>query len=138
MTEHFADCLVLNTVRAARALTRRYDRALKPYGVTVIQFTVLIVVSTSQGVSVNRMAERIGMDRTTLLRNLQLLERRGLVRASRPEKGNIRHYALTGEGAALLDILIPLWREAQAQIRARLDPFDPDAVLGALRTMSEN
>ncbi len=136
MTENFADCLVLNTVMAARALTRRYDKVLKPHDVSVIQFTVLMTVRDCPEMSVNGMAGRIAMDRTTLLRNLDLLERRGLVRGFKPEKGNIRHYALTTKGEALLGQLIPKWQVAQAEIRELVGDCDPDELLGALRALT--
>ncbi len=137
MCKAFADCLVLNTVMASRALARRYDKVLKPYGVSVIQFTVLMTVRNSQNVSVNGMAAHIAMDRTTLLRNLDVLARRDLVSASRPEKGNIRHYDLTASGDALLDELIPRWHQAQAEIRALLNGHDPDQILQALRALTK-
>jgi len=137
MSTAFADCLILNTVMASRALARRYDKVLKPFDVSVIQFTVLMTVRNSQGVSVNGMAGRIFMDRTTLLRNLDVLARRDLVSASRPEKGNIKNYRLTNAGDALLDELIPRWHQAQAEIRTLLKGNDPEQILHALRVLTK-
>lgn len=131
MTFAFFDCLVLNTVMAARALTRRYDKVLRPFEISVIQFTVLMTVKNSPRMSVNSMAARISMDRTTLLRNLEPLNKRGLVVAARPEKGNVRHYELTEDGAALLDDILPLWRESQVELRALVaDPGAEDFLCG--------
>lgn len=136
MTQAFFDCLVLNTIMAARALTRRYDKVLKPFGISVIQFTVMMTVRNSPGMSVNAMAARISMDRTTLLRNLEPLRRRGLVTVTRPEKGNIRHYDLTAEGTALIEAILPLWWESQAHIRGLLGDTDPENFLGGLRALT--
>lgn len=137
MEGEFADCLVLNTVMAARAMTRRYDKVLKPYGVSVVQFTVLMTLRNSRGLSMNRMAASISMDRTTLLRNIEVLVRAGLVAARPVQRGYGRAFSLTEEGNALLDEIIPLWRGAQGEIRKTLGPRDPDQFLGALRALWE-
>jgi DNA-binding MarR family transcriptional regulator len=136
MTFAFFDCLVLNTVMAARALTRRYDKVLRPFEISVVQFTVLMTVQNSPRMSVNSMAARISMDRTTLLRNLEPLSRRGLVVAGRPEKGNVRHYELTGQGAALLEDILPLWRDSQVELRALVSDTSPEDFLGGLRALT--
>ncbi|MBY8915049.1 MarR family winged helix-turn-helix transcriptional regulator [Nitratireductor sp. L1-7-SE] len=131
-----ADCLLLNTVMAARAMTRRYDERLKPYGVSVIQFSVLMVLRAGRDEPVSRMAERVAMDRTTLLRNLELLVRRGLVRTEPALKGNGRRFLLSGKGAALVEELVPHWRSAQAEVRALLGEDDSERVLAALKQLT--
>ncbi|WP_404403253.1 MarR family winged helix-turn-helix transcriptional regulator [Pelagibacterium halotolerans] len=136
MTYAFFDCLVLNTVMAARALTRRYDKVLRPFGISVVQFTVLMTVRNSPRMSVNAMAARISMDRTTLLRNLDPLRQRGFVVVGRPEKGNVRHYELTGKGADLLEEILPLWRESQVELRALVADTGPEDFLGGLRALT--
>ena len=133
---NMADCLLLNTVMAARAMTRRYDERLKPYGVSVIQFSVLMVLRAGRDEPVSRMAERVAMDRTTLLRNLELLVRRGLVRTEPALKGNGRRFLLSGKGAALVEELVPHWRSAQAEVRALLGEDDSDRVLAALKQLT--
>ena len=136
MTFAFFDCLVLNTVMAARALTRRYDKVLRPFEISVVQFTVLMTVQNSPRMSVNSMAARISMDRTTLLRNLEPLSKRGLVIAGRPEKGNVRHFELTEKGAALLEEILPLWRDSQDELRALVIDPGPEDFLGGLRALT--
>jgi len=133
---NMADCLLLNTVMAARAMTRRYDERLKPYGVSVIQFSVLMVLRAGRDEPVSRMAERVAMDRTTLLRNLELLVRRGLVRTEPALKGNGRRCLLSGKGAALVEELVPHWRSAQAEVRALLGEDDSERVLAALKQLT--
>ncbi|WP_349366864.1 MAG: MarR family winged helix-turn-helix transcriptional regulator [Nitratireductor rhodophyticola] len=133
---NMADCLLLNTVMAARAMTRRYDERLKPYGVSVIQFSVLMVLRAGRDEPVSRMAERVAMDRTTLLRNLELLVRRGLVRTEPALKGNGRRFLLSGKGAALVEELVPHWRSAQAEVRALLGEDDSERVLAALKQLT--
>lgn len=113
MPEDLADCLVLNTVSAARSLLRRYDARLKPFGVTVQQFSLLGAIRSHPEEPVASLAQRISLDRTSLTRNLDLLERKGLVRRLPGSSGNARFCTLTEEGDALLDQLVVEWRKAQ-------------------------
>ncbi|RYC17854.1 MarR family winged helix-turn-helix transcriptional regulator [Ciceribacter ferrooxidans] len=113
MPEELADCLVLNTVSAARALLRRYDARLKPFGVTVQQFSLLGAIRSHPEEPVASLAQRISLDRTSLTRNLDLLERKGLVRRLSGTSGNARFCTLTEAGDALLDQLVVEWRNAQ-------------------------
>ncbi|MDF2232937.1 MarR family winged helix-turn-helix transcriptional regulator [Albimonas sp. CAU 1670] len=131
MSTPLSTCLVLSTIRAARALTRRYDARLREHGVTLAQFSVMGSIREQAERTLSEHAERIAMDRTTLSRNLDLLERKGLARKT-SGAGNARRCALTPAGEALLDRLMPLWAEAQDEIRARLGDADPDAFLHML------
>mgnify|MGYP001979725555 CR=1 FL=1 len=126
MANELSTCLVLSTIRAARALTRRYDARLRDYGVTLAQFMVMGSIRDRADRTLSEHAERIAMDRTTLSRNLDLLERKGLARKDAGGAGNARRCALTPEGEALLDRLMPVWRDAQAEMRGRLHEADPD------------
>lgn len=120
---------------AARALTRRYDERLRSFDVSVVQFSVMMTVNGSQGRTVTDMAKRIAMDRTTLLRNLELLVRRDLVRANPAPKGNGRIFELTPIGETLLAQLIPEWHKAQDEMRGNLNEHDKDKLLDALKIL---
>ncbi|MCF6326055.1 MAG: MarR family winged helix-turn-helix transcriptional regulator [Devosiaceae bacterium] len=135
MTYDFSECLLLNTVMAARALTRRYDDKLRPFGVSVIQFSVLMTVRSSADDTVSDMANRIAMDRTTLLRNLDLLVRKGLVDDSAAKKRNGRVFVLSEEGRVLLNKIIPLWKIAQDEIHQLLGEANDEELLASLRTL---
>src|SRR3954464_1642004 len=79
-TVHVRDhCLCLAAQRAARALARRFDEALRPAGLTSGQFSMLMALNWPQPPSVGQVAALLAMDRTTLTANLKPLERRGLV-----------------------------------------------------------
>jgi len=135
MTTDFKNCLTLTMVMAARALTRRYDEKLRSFGVSVAQFSVLVTVKNSKSQTVTQMAGGIAMDRTTLLRNLELLVRRELVRSFPAQNRNGRVFELTEKGAALLEELVPEWRKAQAEIAELLSGQDTDALLDSLRIL---
>lgn len=136
MDPDFSSCLVLNTRMAARAVTRRYDGLLRPHGVTAAQFALLGGLKRGAGRMVSEIAARNGLDRTSLTRNLDRLERIGLI-ASRPaEKGNGRLCALTAEGEALVGRLVPIWVAAQAEMRKELSTEGFSATLEVLRRLS--
>lgn len=137
MADDFSQCLVLNIRMAARAVTRRADRKLRPFGVTAAQYTVLTSLRAQPGRSLTVMAHAIAMDRSTLSRNMALLERKGLVSASRTEHSNGRVYILTPHGNGLVDQMLPVWRQAQAELRASLDKPDFPSVLSALQRLSK-
>ncbi|MCY0095408.1 MarR family winged helix-turn-helix transcriptional regulator [Hoeflea ulvae] len=136
MTYDVSDCLLLNTVMAARAMTRRYDARLQRFGVSVVQFSVLMVLRQERDEPVSHMAERIAMDRTTLIRNLELLMRKGLVSAAPAKRGNGRSFKLTAEGKRLVEELVPHWQAAQAEVRGLLDRPQLEHLLPALRALT--
>src|SRR5919106_5706929 len=84
------DCVCFAVRRAARAITQHYDRELRPAGLRVTQFSVLAVLSHGEPRPVNRVASRLGMDRTTLTRNLRPLVDRGYVTVTGGDDARVR------------------------------------------------
>lgn len=116
-TQLGAECLCLNVQRAARRVARRYDAAFKPIGITSGQFTILGALNRSDPVTVGELADTLGMERTTLTRNLVPLEAAGLVGSSVVESdARARALALTDAGRARLAEAMPLWRGLQADL----------------------
>tara|TARA_R110002020_G_scaffold134603_7_gene300722 strand:- start:380 stop:838 length:459 start_codon:yes stop_codon:yes gene_type:complete len=136
MDSEFDWCVVLNARMAARAVTRLADRRLRPYGITAAQFSILTALLDHHGRSVTQLASAIAMDRSTLSRNLTLLERRGLVSTMAAERGNGRVSALSEAGNKVLAAAIPAWRDQQSAFRAGLDDPDFSTVIAALRQLA--
>jgi DNA-binding MarR family transcriptional regulator len=137
MTEDDFDlCMVLNTRMAARAITRRADRKLKVFGITSAQFTILGSMANYPGRSVTEMAHAIAMDRTTLSRNLKLLELKGLVSTAPAARGNGRIGAVTPAGTKIIENVSPEWRNFQAEVRVALTAPDFDTILAGLRQLA--
>lgn len=113
------DCHCFNLRRAALAVTALYDRHVEAAGVTIQQFCVLRHVRDWGPVSVTELSERIGLDRTTLSRNLALLERRGLL-AVQSSPGRQRPMVLTADGKKTLKRALLCWQKAQKEIEDRL------------------
>jgi len=117
--DDFGQCMVSNTRMAARAITRRYDAYLRPYGLTATQLSLMGAIRKMPDAAVSELAETWGFERTTLTRNLDRLEAMGLV-VPRRGRGNARISEITPKGQALITELLPLWRRAQADMKAVL------------------
>jgi DNA-binding MarR family transcriptional regulator len=137
MADDFSLCMVSNTRMAARAVTRRYDAYLRPFGVTATQLSLLGGLSELAGASVSEIAEARGFDRTTLTRNLDRLEAMGLVRSRHAARGNGRIAGITDKGDALIEQLLPLWRRAQADMQAELSRNTFDDSIKMLKRLAK-
>lgn len=129
-------CLCLSVQRAARALARRFDAALKPFGLTNGQFSILMSLNRPEPPRLSDLAPFLALDRTTLTAALKVLERRGLaVIAADPADKRARRLSLTDEGRALLKQALPAWRAAHDTLDADLgaDPATLKAMIDAIR-----
>ncbi len=134
-TLHVRDhCLCLHAQRAARAVSRRFDEALRPLGLTSGQFSLMMALNRPEAPPLGPVASLLAMDRTTLTAALKPLQRRALVSiAPDPEDRRSRRVALTDEGLALLASAVPVWQRTHAAIEAALpDPERLRRDLGAL------
>jgi len=116
-------CLCFRARRVSRALTRIYDEALRPLGIQATQLTLLnaIALTGEEGGPMSAIAELLAMDGTTLSRNLQPLERAGLVRVGRHlSDRRVRIARLTPTGRRVIQQALPLWKRAHRQVVATL------------------
>lgn len=105
---------------AARTVTRRYDEALRPTGLRASQFALLIAISIDGAISISALAKQLGMDRSTLTRNLGPLVEQRFVTVGAEGWRRSRTLELTKTGMARLHEAIPLWENAQEALRRRL------------------
>ena len=123
-----ASCTCFALRRAARAVTQHYDRLLRPTGLRVTQFTLLAALTVAGPLPINRLARRLGLERTTLTRNLRPLEAKGWLAVTEDADRRVHTVEITARGRAMARTALPAWREAQATVGARL----ADMRLGAL------
>jgi DNA-binding MarR family transcriptional regulator len=137
-TLHVRDhCLCLHVQRAARALARRFDEALRPVGLTQGQFSLLMSLNRPAPPSMGSVSALLVMDRTTLTANLKPLQRRGLVKiATDREDRRSRRLILTAAGKALLAKAAPIWEGAHAETERMLMRSGPEALRVGLRALS--
>ena len=109
-------CQCLEARRRAQALTRAYDETLRPFGLTINQFSLLTTLILAGPQPVASLAARLGIDRTTLTRNLALGEREGLVALAPDEEDRrVRLVTLTPAGLSRAREALPAWRAVQAR-----------------------
>ena len=109
-----ANCTCFALRKAARAVTQRYDEALKPRGLRATQFSVLSMLASRGPIGMTELATALVTDRTTLTRNLKPLIARGFVETAQGPDRRRRAIALTTRGRDALAEAMPLWRAVQA------------------------
>ena len=114
-------CLCLASRRAARAITREFDRALRTRGLRATQFTLLAALHLAGPRSMGELAELLSADRTTLTRNLAIAEQHGWVKL-RVDRHDARSRlpAITAKGSRTLKAALPTWRAVQQRLLGQL------------------
>ncbi|WP_165585434.1 MarR family winged helix-turn-helix transcriptional regulator [Roseococcus sp. SYP-B2431] len=128
------ECLAFAARRTANLISRAYAARLAPFGLEPSQFGVLIVVATGEADSARELADRLGIERSTLTRNLTRLLDAGLL-VGVPGKGRRITYRLTATGRARLAEALPAWQEAQNAMQAQLRPGVADAARSSLEEL---
>lgn len=130
-------CLCLHLQRAARAVARHFDEALRPLRLTNGQFSLLMALNRPEPAGLQGVAALLGLDRTTLTANLKPLARRGLVRTlADGADRRARLLTLTPAGKSLLADAVPIWRREHAAIERLLPPGRAAALREELSALS--
>ena len=111
--DEMATCVGFTLRKAARAVTQYYDRALRAHRLRVTQLPILVAASQHGSIPLGKLAPTLGMDRTTLLRNVRPLARRRLVEVSPEADSRRTEIRATAAGRALLARVYPDWKKAQ-------------------------
>ena len=130
-------CLCLHLQRAARALARRFDDAMRPLGLTSGQFSMMMALNRPEPPSIGSVASLLSMDRTTLTAALKPLQRRRLVTVM-VDAGDrrSRRLRLTPAGRALLALAVPVWRRTHAEIDRLLPAAGADRLRRDLHALT--
>jgi DNA-binding MarR family transcriptional regulator len=116
-------CLCQRIQRAGRLIGRRFDEAFRPLGINNWQFSVLIALKYLGSPTIGELADALGMDRTTVTKNLKPLSRRALLQVSADEHdARARRIVLTEAGEAILAAAGDGWHRAQQSVTARIPP----------------
>jgi len=125
-------CVCASIRRTDRAITQFYDAILAPSGLHITQFGLLATIAKAGPITINRLAEFMVMDRTTLTRNLGPLVKQGLVHTEEGEDRRMRFVRVTTAGEETLKTVLPLWKKAQEHILKSLSQERVDALLAEL------
>ncbi|HHB76523.1 MAG TPA: MarR family transcriptional regulator [Desulfobulbus sp.] len=130
-----ADSCLLSSLRlVTRAVTKIYDDAMRPLGLRGTQFNLLAATFLMGPVPISKLAEVLVMDRTTLTRNLSLLEKQGMIDISPGKDQRTRAATVTDSGKHVLKEAIPLWEKAQQQVTVKLGKNRTKSMLADLKT----
>ncbi|MBU1331834.1 MAG: MarR family winged helix-turn-helix transcriptional regulator [Gammaproteobacteria bacterium] len=125
-------CLCTKLRRASRGVSKLYDDALAGVGLTVAQYSLLKNLQRLEQPSITCLAQAVGLERSTLGRNLRLLENKGLVVLEGGEDQRNRLVLLTAEGDKCLERGLQAWQQAQEQLASRLGPEQKAALMTML------
>lgn len=114
------ECPGFQARATARALTRYYNACFKPLGLTAEQFSLLVGIGAAEGTTLVDLADKAGVDPTTLSRNVQNLESRDLVRAKGGRGCAGKRLALTTSGRQLVVDAFPVWNWAKEELARRM------------------
>ncbi len=122
-------CVCFNLRRAARSITRFYDKALQPIGIRSTQLSVLMTIKLKKdGIVLSKLAKATMTERTTLTRNLAVLQKNGLITIEAGEDRREKFIKLTQPGEETLLKAVPIWEAAQKSVAEQLD----DGRIGSL------
>ena len=130
-------CFCLNIRRAALAVTEVYDRKMALLSITANQYSILRHMDFLAPCSTSALAEAMGLDRTTLSRNLKPLIERGLLSDLADTQKRNHRYRLSATGKKLLNRAQPLWEKSQAQLEKIVGETSMPALMRILRRLQE-
>ncbi|OLS61991.1 MarR family winged helix-turn-helix transcriptional regulator [Pseudomonas putida] len=129
-------CICTHLRRAARGVSRHYDEALEGFGINVAQFSLLRHLQRLDKPSISTLAEAMGLERSTLGRNLKVLEADGLVALAEGSDLRNRVVLLTAEGAERVRLAEPAWEKAQAGLVDTLGADQRDQLIRLLEQLA--
>jgi DNA-binding MarR family transcriptional regulator len=114
------NCTCFNVRRISRVITQFFDAEVRRHGIRPTQTPILRALQARTGWGMAELSEWLGMERTTLLRNLRPLQREGLVRTTGGGRGGHVELEITAKGRTTLAKTLPAWRSAQDKVVATL------------------
>lgn len=111
-------CLASRVRQLSRIITRVYDDAMRPLGITASQYTLLAQLASRDGITAVEIGHELDIEKSTLSRNLKRLLALGLITMDPPAGRRGRGLHLTGKGQTVLRDAFPIWQEAQQRATA--------------------
>jgi DNA-binding MarR family transcriptional regulator len=124
-----APCYCLDIRKASHNVTKLYTKALKPIELTVTQFGILKHIRSMEPVNVTNLAKNMGLDRTTLVRSLKIIENKGLIEDISEDKARNRKLMLSKIGNKKAAKATMLWNDVQKKIESYLGKEDLQKLL---------
>jgi DNA-binding MarR family transcriptional regulator len=129
-------CYAYQARKTANAVLRAYNDWMKPIDLEMAQFSTLCAILDGRAGSIGDLADLLGVERTTLVRNLKVLEKKGLVRVAARRQRRLTH-ELTEAGVEMMRRALPLWQQAQIAMEAAVGGPRERDIHGALRDLRQ-
>lgn len=130
-------CACLNIRKASRIVTQMYDDVLQPTGLRSTQIVILLgIAAENEACSITQLARELGLDPSTLNRNLQPLSRMRLVKSENAPDGRRKILSLTAKGRKTIETAAPLWKAAQERFTSLLGESQSAKLLEGMRAFS--
>lgn len=123
--------------RAARLVTRQYAEVMKAAGLQSSQFSILSMITFHGELTITELADKMGLERTSLSRTLHPMEKDGLISVSDELDKRRRYITLTRKGLATYKKALPLWNKAQQQLKQQLGAEDQMTLNQLLKRTAE-
>jgi len=130
-------CTCASLRKATRLVTQQYDAALRPAGLRATQFTILSVLMAKDQMRQSELAKVLGMEGTTLTRNLQPLLKKGWIRIDRDDDQRVRLISLTPGGKQVHNEAKPMWLQAQTYLVNQLGHGQWASLVASLKSTAE-
>ena len=130
-----SECTCFNLRKAARVVTQFYDDGMRPTGLRGTQFALLVHTYAMGPISLSKLADAMATDRTTLTRNLELLEKNALVRVEDGDDRRTRIVSITDDGRKRLARAFPYWKKTQDEIKKMMGLDDWSAMISRVSRM---
>lgn len=128
------NCVCFNLRRVTRAVTQFYDAEMRRHGIRPTQGSILASLMNKDRWNMAELTDWLGMERTTLVRNLRPLQRDGLVQINGGGRGNLVELSITSKGRKQFEKLTPAWKAAQCAVVKTLGEKRWSAILSDLET----
>jgi len=128
------NCVCFNLRWVTRAVTQFYDAEMRRHGIRPTQGSILASLQAKDSWNMAELSDWLGMERTTLVRNLRPLQRDGFVRVGGGGRGRLVELAITAKGRKQMEKLTPAWRAAQSAAVKTLGEKRWSAILSDLET----
>lgn len=129
------NCVCFNLRRVTRTVTQFYDAEMRQYGIRPTQGSILAALNAKDSWNMAELSDWLGMERTTLVRNLRPLQRDGLVQSTGGGRGGRVELTITAKGRKLIEKLTPAWKSAQCAMVKTLGEERWSAILSDLETV---
>lgn len=131
------NCVCFNLRMVTRIVTKFYDAEMRRHGIRPTQGSILLALQTKDGWAMAELSEVLGMDRTTLVRNLQPLQRDGLAQATGGGRGSRVEVSITAKGRKKVEEGLASWRSAQSAVVKTLGEQRWSAILSDLQAATQ-